>query len=67
MRKNANLELTDRIIISYEASEEITKAIKAFEDYIKKETLATKIENTVKDGEEFNINDEVIKIAISKK
>ena len=67
MRKNAGLELTDRIIINYEASDKIKKAINAFEDYIKKETLATKIEKNVQNGEEFSINEEVIKIAISKK
>ena len=67
MRKNAGLELTDRIIINYEASDKIKKAINAFEDYIKKETLATEIEKNVQNGEEFSINEEVIKIAISKK
>ena len=67
MRKNIDLELTDRIIIKYNSSEPIKEAILEFIDYIKRETLATDIifDETVLD--EFNINDEIIKIAIIKK
>lgn len=66
MRKNMNMELTDRITINYEASEKIKNAVEAFSDYIKKETLATDITNECLAGEEFSINDEKVLIAISK-
>ena len=67
MRKNANLELTDRIIISYNASNKIKSAVAAFTDYIQKETLADAITTDVTDGEEFSVNEEKVLIAISKK
>ena len=66
MRKNINLELTDRITISYSASDKIKSAVDAFADYIKNETLASEITDNAKDGEEFSINDEKVLIAILK-
>ncbi len=66
MRKNINLELTDRITISYSASDKIKSAVDAFADYIKNETLANEIIANAKDGEEFSINDEKVLIAILK-
>ena len=44
MRKNNNYELTDRITVTYNASDKVKNAIEEFSDYIKKETLATKLE-----------------------
>ena len=67
MRKNINLELTDRIEITYEADDEIKRALDDFEDYIKRETLATSISEASNDGEEFKVNDLTVKIAIKKK
>ncbi len=66
MRKNINLELTDRITISYSASDKIKSAVDAFADYIKNETLANEIIANAKDGEEFSVNDEKVLIAILK-
>ena len=66
MRKNINLELTDRITISYSASDKIKSAVDAFADYIKNETLANEITDNAKDGEEFSVNDEKVLIAILK-
>ena len=66
MRKNINLELTDRITISYSASDKVKSAVDAFADYIKNETLANEIIANAKDGEEFSINDEKVLIAILK-
>ena len=40
LRKAAGLELTDRIILDYEASPKLQAAIKAFADYVRAETLA---------------------------
>lgn len=43
LRKDADLDISDRIRLYYTASEQLTGAIKAFEDYIKEETLATQM------------------------
>jgi isoleucyl-tRNA synthetase len=40
LRKDADLEIADRIHLYYLASEQLTEAINAFEDYIKEETLS---------------------------
>ena len=66
MRKNINLELTDRITISYSASDKVKSAVDAFADYIKNETLASEITDNAKDGEEFSVNDEKVLIVILK-
>ena len=67
MRKSANLELTDRIVIEYSASDKVKTAVKDFAEYIKKETLANDILDSATQGEEFNINEEKVLIAILKK
>ena len=67
MRKNINLELTDRIIINYNASEDVICAVNDYADYIKRETLATEIKVSDEVSEEFTVNDLQVKIAISKK
>ncbi len=43
MRRSNDYEVLDNINIYYNGSEEIQKAVKEFEDYIKKETLAKEI------------------------
>lgn len=67
MRKNINLELTDRIIINYNASEAIISAVNDYANYIKRETLATEIKVSEDTTDEFTVNDLQVKIAISKK
>ena len=67
MRKNIDLELTDRIIITYDAGDEIKDAVKEYADYIKRETLATDILVSADATEEFLVNDFQVKIAIAKK
>src|SRR6056297_1598846 len=49
MRKNNEYEMMDNIKIFYKGPEEIEKAVKLFEDYIKKETLAVEIINEKRD------------------
>lgn len=44
MRKNTNLEVTDRINIDYSSNEEFRNAVDKLTEYIKNETLAEKIE-----------------------
>jgi isoleucyl-tRNA synthetase len=43
-RKDANLEITDRIRIGYTAGDEVAAAVEAWRDYIARETLADAIE-----------------------
>src|SRR5262249_3751163 len=43
MRKDAGLEVTDRIQIHYETSDRVVQAISRMADYVKSETLATQI------------------------
>lgn len=66
MRKNNNYELTDRISVTYNASDKVKNAIEEFSDYIKKETLATKLEFSENANEEFFIDNERVLIAVSK-
>ena len=66
MRKNNNYELTDRITVAYNASDKVKNAIEEFSDYIKKETLATKLEFSENANEEFFIDNERVLIAVSK-
>ena len=66
MRKNNNYELTDRITVTYNASDKVKNAIEEFSDYIKKETLATKLEFNENANEEFFIDNERVLIAVSK-
>ncbi|HAF47961.1 MAG TPA: isoleucine--tRNA ligase, partial [Anaerolineaceae bacterium] len=40
LRKDADLDIADRIYLYYSASERLTKAISSFQDYIMEETLA---------------------------
>ncbi len=46
MRKNNGYEMMDNIRIFYNGQEEISTAVKSFEEYIKSETLAVSIEKT---------------------
>ena len=66
MRKNNNYELTDRISIIYNANDDVKTAIEDFSDYIKKETLATKLEFSENANEEFFVDENRVLIAISK-
>ena len=66
MRKNIDLELTDRITITCEASKAIKDSLEGFKDYIMGETLATDIVFKKCNGDEFSLGEETIKIAIKK-
>ncbi|RMH97352.1 MAG: isoleucine--tRNA ligase [Calditrichaeota bacterium] len=51
LRKQANLEVTDRIHIFFDAPDEIREAILALSDYVMRETLAKAITPQLPDGE----------------
>jgi len=66
IRKELDLDIQDRIIVTYSANKDITKCISDYEEFIKKETLAVDI----KIGEatkEYDINGNMVKIDIKKK
>ena len=70
LRKDADLDIADRIHLYYTASERLTKAITLFQDYIREETLAKEITagSTPEDlpmlQDEFD--DESVRISIEK-
>ena len=71
MRKEAGLEVSDRITLRYQAQDAIVQeAVAAFGDYISNETLATAIvsgeaASALKTSEE-DLNGHMTKIALAK-
>ena len=69
MRKDAGLQVTDRIRIHFESSNRVAEAIGRMSDYIKSETLATQL-TAGRDGaehwEKWDIDGEPCEIGISK-
>lgn len=66
-RKDIGLNVEDRIIISYKASEKLAKAIKEHTDYITKETLTTDLsEDLGVSGEDFKVDDQELTLRITK-
>ncbi len=68
MRKANDYEMLDRIEIEYDSDEEIQSAVADFEDYIKDETLADRIEYVkgLEKGEEYDLNGHAAKIKVEK-
>ena len=69
MRKDAGFEVTDRIHIFIDASDQMAAAIKDQSDYIKNETLCLNIAPNAVNGEfkkEWHIDDLTLVIGISK-
>ena len=69
MRKDAGLEVTDRIQIQYETSDRVVQAISRMADYVKSETLAIQItlgRNGAEHWEKWEIDGEPCAIGISK-
>ncbi|HOA39953.1 MAG TPA: isoleucine--tRNA ligase [Halanaerobiales bacterium] len=56
MRKNNDYEVLDKIKIYFNGDEEISNAVKVFEEYIKTETLAESIEKVDGDFEKYDLN-----------
>ncbi len=66
IRKSIDLNVVDRIKISYEGPEEVKEVFNEYEKYIKEETLALEI--LVKESltDEYDINDYKVKLFIEK-
>jgi isoleucyl-tRNA synthetase len=68
-RKDSKLEVSDRIIFSILASDEVISSVNKFEDYFKNETLTDSIINDLDNMDyrvKFKINNEDVEIGISK-
>ncbi len=67
MRKSKDYDVLDNIKISYVPTEEIEKSVGEYEEFIKKETLATEI-NAVDalDGETLDLNGEEVVIKLER-
>lgn len=69
MRKDAGLEVTDRIKIYYRSTERLTKALARLSGYVQQETLATEVSDTPPETlalVEADINGEAASIGIEK-
>ncbi|MEX0995147.1 MAG: isoleucine--tRNA ligase [Balneolaceae bacterium] len=70
MRKEADFEVTDRIEIGFKGAEKIKKAVSSMNEYIKKETLADEITDSVLEVSDFvkdwDIEDENCEISIRR-
>jgi isoleucyl-tRNA synthetase len=70
MRKSSGFEVTDHITVSLSATDRLVKAAKRFDEFIRKETLAERIDVVLKealmDSTEWNINGEPAAIAVTR-
>jgi isoleucyl-tRNA synthetase len=69
MRKSADFQVTDRISVAIQATDDLRKALDDFGDYIKAETLADRIDLGEYKGEftqEWDINGQPAKITVSR-
>jgi isoleucyl-tRNA synthetase len=69
MRKEADFNVVDRIIIFYKGSEKLSKAIASEENYIKNETLADQLLEKLDKSDfekEWNINGDKVIVGIKK-
>ncbi len=70
MRKSSGFDVTDRITVKVASSDRLKSAAEGWEEFIRRETLADKIDFTDKaglaDGTEWNINGEKSSIAVAR-
>lgn len=66
LRKNKDLNVTDRINVFYEAPENISLALNNWADSIKQETLAIELKHDNKADVEANVDDTKIMIGLNK-
>ena len=65
MRKDMDLDVMDRILISYQSSAKLNTALDAFSDFICKETLANRLQpQRTLEGTEWDLNGESCKIKV---
>ena len=69
IRKEANFELTDKILLRIVDNTELKDSINEFSDYICRETLALEIDwvPSIEDGVDVEINDQKLRISVLQK
>jgi isoleucyl-tRNA synthetase len=67
VRRDAGLEVTDRISLGLGGDEELLEAARAHEEYVAGETLATSVSyGDVEDGAEATIEGRVLRTAVTR-
>ena len=69
LRKSSGLDVSDRIVLFYEAGEGLSAVFREFAGYIAAEALAQRIEATIPEGlqaEEWNLDGERVRVALKK-
>lgn len=66
LRKTKDFEITDRITIYYNSTSEFEEAVKNFEEYIKKETLADTIKVQENLTESYDMNGHEVQLDVEK-
>ena len=70
LRRDADFNLDDRIVIHYQASERLAQAIDAFADYIRAETLGESLLQDTSDNgfyrENFEIDGETLSVGVKR-
>ena len=66
LRKTKDFDIEDRITLYYNGDDEVTEAIKMYEDFIKNETLSLNIEVKFNLATEVDLNGHMIQIDVEK-
>jgi isoleucyl-tRNA synthetase len=69
IRKEANFELTDKILLQIVDNQHLKESINEFSEYICREILATQIDwvSSLEEGVDIEINDQKLKILVRQK
>jgi isoleucyl-tRNA synthetase len=69
IRKEANFELTDKILLQIVDNQNLKESINEFSEYICREILATQIDwvSSLEEGVDIEINDQKLKILVRQK
>jgi isoleucyl-tRNA synthetase len=69
IRKEANFELTDKILLQIVDNQHLKESINEFSDYICREILATQIDwvSSLEEGVDIEINDQKLRILVRQK
>lgn len=70
LRRDANFNISDRIVVRYQASDRLAQAIEQFADYIRSETLSEVLNNEQVDNgyqsEDFVIDGETLSVGVKR-
>ncbi|HEX3051376.1 MAG TPA: class I tRNA ligase family protein, partial [Aggregatilineaceae bacterium] len=68
LRKDADFDISDRITITYDATDRLREAVHNFGDYIRRETLADHLTESVNGGHsgQFEFDGETVTIAVQQ-